>query len=267
MALNLSPGAAAVPSQNNTGTTLCHSDAVEAVTPPLAPAGGSGQNRYDLVIVQPRSNDLDGGSNADFQLTSVTGALAGSPAIPPTPPGALALYWVYIPGGSAAIDPANITDVRPGNLSVPAPYVPPVLALQPMTTYWPAIRSQPGDWHGGGTAVFQQAVPAIAGGYEIKWQFQMFAHLVAGTWQFAQCSLDIDTARQGDNFFQLSTNVPWATLFMSGSLDIVDGRAVTVYGRYGSAPGYGGTGQVGYEPGGYANYMRLSVRPHLLKGQ
>jgi len=123
MTVNAAPGQVAVPTQNSTGATLCSWDAPEAVT--LAAAPASGTNRYDLVVVQPRWNDLDGGSNNDFIVTNVTGAAAASPSVPAVPAGALALAQIYIPGGSASVVAGNITDRRPGGLSLasvgPAP--------------------------------------------------------------------------------------------------------------------------------------------------
>lgn len=117
MVVNVAAGQVAVPSQNNTGSTLCSSDAVEAVTVPAAP--GSGTNRIDLIVCQPRGNDLDGGANTDFIFTSVQGVAVASPVAPATPAGTVALAQILITGGSAAIAGANITDVRPGGLAVP----------------------------------------------------------------------------------------------------------------------------------------------------
>jgi hypothetical protein len=115
MTLNIAAGQVAVPTQNNTGSTLCSSDATEQVT--LAAAPGSGTNRYDLVICQPRGNDLDGGANNDFIFTTVTGTAAATPTVPAVPAGALAIAQVYVPGGSASVTPTNITDRR-GSLGV-----------------------------------------------------------------------------------------------------------------------------------------------------
>lgn len=117
MTVNVAAGAVAVPTQNNTGSTLCTSDAVEAVT--LAAAPASGYNRYDLVVCQPRGNDLDGGSNTDFLFTTVTGSALASPTVPPAPAGTVALAQIYVPGGSAAVTAANVVDVRPGGLAIP----------------------------------------------------------------------------------------------------------------------------------------------------
>jgi hypothetical protein len=137
MSVNVSPCTVAVPTQNNTGTTLCHSDAYEQVT--LAAAPASGTNRYDLVTCQPRGNDLDGGANNDLTFTTVTGVAAASPAVPATPAGAVALAQIYVPGGSAAITPANIVDVRPAMLNPaaePAGSSGPLVARQDMNGDW-----------------------------------------------------------------------------------------------------------------------------------
>lgn len=115
MQVLVQPGSVAVPSQNNTGTTLCASDATEAVTIAAAPA--SGTNRYDVIICRPRGNDLDGGANNDFIFDVVVGTALASPVVPATPAGTVALANVFVPGGSASVIAGNITDVRPGNLA------------------------------------------------------------------------------------------------------------------------------------------------------
>jgi hypothetical protein len=114
LVLNIDPGQVAVPSQNNTGTTLCTSDAVEQVT--LAPADPTNP-RIDVVICQPRAADLDGGLNNDFIFTSVTGAPAPAPTVPAIPAGTVGL--AQVPVGAAAATAGAITDVRPGNLQPP----------------------------------------------------------------------------------------------------------------------------------------------------
>jgi hypothetical protein len=116
MVVNVAAGQVAVPTQNNTGSTLCSSDAVEQVT--LTAAPGSGVNRIDLVTCHPRGNDLDGGANTDFIFDHVDGVAAASPAVPATPAGQVALARILVPGGSASVVAGNITDVRPGGLSV-----------------------------------------------------------------------------------------------------------------------------------------------------
>jgi hypothetical protein len=115
MTVNVAAGTVAVPSQNATGSTLCVSDAVEQVV--IAAAPGSGQNRIDLVICRPRGTDLDGGANNDFIFDTVAGVPAASPVAPAVPAGTVLLGQVLVPGGSAAVTQANITDGRPGGFS------------------------------------------------------------------------------------------------------------------------------------------------------
>lgn len=126
MTVNIAAGQVAVPTSNGTGSLLCSSDAVEQVT--LAAAPGSGTNRIDLVVCQARGNDVDGGSNNDFLFAAVTGTPAASPAAPAVPANAVALARILVPGGSAAITPANITMVAAGPLGAGAPALPPPLA-------------------------------------------------------------------------------------------------------------------------------------------
>lgn len=114
MQVNIAAGIAAVPTANSTGCTLCSSSAVENVT--LSAAPGAGNNRVDLIILQTRGNDLDGGANDDFIFDKVTGTPVASPTLP-TPPavpnGALCLAEIVVPGGSASITADAITDRRP----------------------------------------------------------------------------------------------------------------------------------------------------------
>jgi len=116
MALNVAAGQVAVPSPNNTGSSLCSSDATEVVNIPAAPP--SGQNRIDLVTCHPRGADLDGGTNNDFIFDVITGTAAANPVAPAVPNGQVALAQVYVGGGVASIAQANITDVRPGAMAV-----------------------------------------------------------------------------------------------------------------------------------------------------
>ena len=116
MTANVAPGRVACPVTAQYGTVLCASDDVEEVD--LDPAPGAGTSRIDLVVCQPRGTDLDGGGNNDFIFDNVTGVAGASPAVPPTPANAVALARILVPGNSAAIVPANITDVRPGGLAV-----------------------------------------------------------------------------------------------------------------------------------------------------
>jgi hypothetical protein len=122
MTVTVAPGQVAVPTQNNTGTTLCSSDATEAVTLTAAPS--SGTNRIDVITCHPRGNDLDGGANNDFIFDFVTGTAAATPTVPATPAGQVALAQIYVPGGSAAVTAGNITDVRPGGLAIASSVAP-----------------------------------------------------------------------------------------------------------------------------------------------
>jgi hypothetical protein len=119
MLLDIAPGSVACPSVNNTGTVLCHSDAVEHLT--LDPAPPAGQDRVDMVICQSRGADLDGGINNDFVFAIVKGTPYTPPYNgvrddPPIPPGAVALARVGVVGGT--VTPGRIDDFRPGPLSL-----------------------------------------------------------------------------------------------------------------------------------------------------
>ena len=122
MTLNIAAGQCAVPTANNTGSALCSSDAVEQVTLTAAPASGS--NRIDLVCVQVRGTDIDGGTDNDFIFSVVAGTVAASPVAPAVPANAVALAQVYVGGGVAAIVAGNITDLRPGRLNITQAAVP-----------------------------------------------------------------------------------------------------------------------------------------------
>jgi hypothetical protein len=133
MQVSVAAGQVAAPTPNNTGSTLCTSDAPEPVTLIAAPAAGN--NRIDLVICQPRGNDLDGGVNNDFVFSAIAGAVAASPTVPAIPAGAVALAQVYVAGGSSAIVAGNITDLRPGRLRIPGgPPSDPTLSATTVTT-------------------------------------------------------------------------------------------------------------------------------------
>jgi hypothetical protein len=110
MNMNIAAGSVIVPSQNNTGSTLCVSDAVETVTSPTAPA--SGTNRIDVVVCQARGNDLDGGTNNDWLFQVVAGTPAASPTVPATPAGAVAIAQITVIGGAASLAAGNLLDRR-----------------------------------------------------------------------------------------------------------------------------------------------------------
>jgi hypothetical protein len=115
--VNIAPGACAVPTQNNTGTVLCVSDAAEALELQAAPNAGT--DRIDLVIAFPRSPDIGVAGATDFVFTYVNGPGAPSnPAPPAVPPGTVGLARVYRRGGTVNVVAEDITDVRPYGLAV-----------------------------------------------------------------------------------------------------------------------------------------------------
>jgi hypothetical protein len=119
MTVSIAPGAIVVPTANGTGAVLCVWDTAEVVT--FAPAPGSGLQRFDSLILQPRGNDLDGGTNNDFVFSAVTGSPASSPVWPALPPGCATFAGMVIPGGVASLDTASLLDIRPGGLSANPP--------------------------------------------------------------------------------------------------------------------------------------------------
>jgi hypothetical protein len=116
MSVNVAPGAVAVPSQNATGSTLCVSDAVETV--PLNP--GASQPRIDLIVCQPRANDLDGGTNNDFIFGVVAGTPAASPSPPAVPAGQVQLAQINVAASAVQVTQANVVDSRPPRLNAMA---------------------------------------------------------------------------------------------------------------------------------------------------
>jgi hypothetical protein len=117
MDVAVQPGQVAVPTANSTGSTLCTSDDVEIVT--LTAAEPAGTDRVDLIVCRARGTDLGDAGFEDFIFEAVRGDPALPPApVPPTPAGTVALARVLVPGGSAMVDAANITDVRPYGLAV-----------------------------------------------------------------------------------------------------------------------------------------------------
>jgi hypothetical protein len=178
MTLYVAPGQVAVPSQNNTGSTLCTSDAAEQVAVGAAPPAG--QNRTDLIVCRPRDVDLDGVSpDGDFIFDVVAGAAGG--AVPATPAGTTALYQVRVPGAAAALTPADLTDVRPGNLAVPLPYVPP--PTQPLLVWRGRGPNITVDINGPTNAMLIQYTGTLpAGTYEIKGRGAGNASAAVPTW-------------------------------------------------------------------------------------
>jgi hypothetical protein len=142
MTVNIAIGQVAVPSQNNTGSTLCSSDATDQVT--LTAANGTNP-RIDVVTCHPRGNDLDGGGNNDFIFDFVTGTPAASPTVPATPAGQVALAQILVPAQSASISGGNITDVRPGGLAIPAGAALPAQAAGQVNVTFPGGNAVSGN--------------------------------------------------------------------------------------------------------------------------
>jgi hypothetical protein len=118
MILNIGSGAAAVPVANGTGSVLCASDSVEQLE--LDQPGSSGQNRIDLVVINPRADDIGNPGppgSGDWIFQAIRGDFGAG--APPVPAGSLDLAAVAVNGGAVTILPGNITDRRPGDLSVP----------------------------------------------------------------------------------------------------------------------------------------------------
>jgi hypothetical protein len=186
MTLNIAAGQVAVPSQNNTGSTLCSSDAVEQVV--LAAAPPSGQNRIDVVACHPRGADLDGGSNNDFIFDVVQGtaATAGSEVAPAVPAGRVALANVTVPGGAAAIVAGNIVDVRPGGLGMGAGGLPPPITSGSTIQAW---QDSTGEWF--------VAKNGVNGGTWRKARDVLHAHVYrSASWSFSagEITFNFDTA-------------------------------------------------------------------------
>ena len=107
MILNVAPGAAAVPTVNLSGPVLCTSDAVEQIEVPQS--GPAGQNRYDILVVEPVGDDIGRPGPDETRLRIVS----GQPSITPDPPvleaGQLGLWEIYVPGNTVTINPVNQT--------------------------------------------------------------------------------------------------------------------------------------------------------------
>jgi hypothetical protein len=144
MAVAVATGSLVAPTPNNSGSCLCYWDAIETVT--VGPAPGAGQSRLDWIVAQLRGNDLDGGANNDFIFVDVQGVVAatGSQVAPAVPAGALAIAQLLVPGNTVTIAGGNLTDTRPGNLSVPAPVpAPPPQASGQVTTVLTSATASP----------------------------------------------------------------------------------------------------------------------------
>ena len=112
MNMNIAAGGVVVPTPNNTGSTLCYSDAVEVVASPTAPASGS--NRIDVVVCQARRERPRRRVEQRFPVPGRRGDRRhrGFEVAPATPAGAVALAQVRVIGGAASLNAANLLDRR-----------------------------------------------------------------------------------------------------------------------------------------------------------
>jgi hypothetical protein len=74
----------------------------------LSPADGS-QARYDRIIAKVTDT---GDENSLYELTSVSGSPAGSPALPAIPASSMSLAYVLVPAGASTPGALTITDER-----------------------------------------------------------------------------------------------------------------------------------------------------------
>ena len=85
-------------------------------TPPKRPTTGSTSSP-----ATPEAPTSTAAPTTTSSSTSCVGTAAAAPVPPAVPAGQVALCQVFITGGAAALTNANLTDVRPGGLSVAAP--------------------------------------------------------------------------------------------------------------------------------------------------
>jgi hypothetical protein len=109
MFVSITAGSAFVPSASATGGVyICHNDASVDVAISTAHATLA---RKDLIVARVYDAEISGALN-QWALESVTGTPAGSPALPATPSGAIALAQVNVAAAATTIVNANITDLR-----------------------------------------------------------------------------------------------------------------------------------------------------------
>lgn len=77
-------------------------------------APSSGNSRIDIVVVQVRDAQLDGGLNNDQVINVIAGTPSSSPTIPATPVNATKLAQVLVTDTTTTIQNTAITDTRAG---------------------------------------------------------------------------------------------------------------------------------------------------------
>ena len=107
MQIQIAAGQATVPDTATppNGAWLCSSDASENVA--IASASTGGSNRIDLVTVAV----TDATPSWAFNVIQGT-TIAGNPTPPAVPAGQIAICSIAVPGASAVLTAANLTDLR-----------------------------------------------------------------------------------------------------------------------------------------------------------
>lgn len=109
MFVSIAAGSAVVQSASATGGAyVAHNDASVDVAIAAAHATLA---RKDLIVARIYDAEVSGSAN-EWKLESITGTPAGSPAVPATPNGALALAQVSVAAAATTVVNANITDMR-----------------------------------------------------------------------------------------------------------------------------------------------------------
>lgn len=217
----------------------------------VGPAPGAGLARIDLIVAKIVDAAVTGGTVSDWSVQVVPGVPAAAPAAPPVPLSAAELAAVTVPAGTAAITASAITDRRVMLAQLGRP------KQLRMKTFNPGILTNPGDWHAQGTTVFQANTDPVPGGYVLSWEFTMFAFMLTGTGGWAELSVDVAGVRIANQLTVLTTGLPGASLFVSGSMEVPDGAARAVTARYGKAVGLGGDAEVGYGQGVENNFLHV----------
>lgn len=112
MSVDVAPGTSLIPGQTSTvqGMYTCTSDAITNLAIATAPGANS---RIDLIYMTVADAGYSGVTNA-ASFGVVTGAVSGSPVVPPLPANAIPLARVAVGTSVTSIVTANITDVRIG---------------------------------------------------------------------------------------------------------------------------------------------------------
>jgi|SRR5579871_3417869 len=117
------------------GTYFCSNDAADIIALGAAPT--SGLSRWDLIVIQPRDQAVDGGGNNDYIPAVIQGAASASPTQPTAasaPAGTVAVATVKVTGGTLVLDGAQLVDLRAALPGLSGPRFPPVAAGSPLVS-------------------------------------------------------------------------------------------------------------------------------------